>query len=301
MIPSALDMRVVDPAAAANASRKRLFDAVGVQRASVSSVQNSVAIKCADDDLGLAENVECLHFSYLTQRFGKPNVSAPLIYDRRCVVRNGRNVHVYTRTNHPYDAAQLFHPTAPGTAPGYGAPGLNVPFVNDTYLMDPPSLAAASPIEGQTVIITRWIDWLTTFCNLTTSVSIYDVNRSKLTKVGKYVAQHRPDKFVGLLQKNWAEGLGSKAQQNDRIIDTISQIPVLCQGPGVALRPLKSTHLPFPELVAISNRFMADSEFFPWLKLETSLEDPAAAAGVEKWRALSSAFGRPHGGHSIIE
>jgi len=300
MIPSALDMRIVDPAAVANASRKRLFDAVGVQTASVSSVQNLVATKCVNHGLGLSESVECLRFLYLTQRFGKPNVSAPLIYDHHCVVRNGRNVDVYTRTNHPYDAAQLFYATIPGPAPGYGAPGFSVSFVNDTYLKDPPSLPVAGPNEGQTVIFTRWIDWLATFCNLRTSVSIYDMNRSELTPFGKYVAQHRPEKFVGLLQKNWAEGLVSKAQQDGRIIDTISQIPVLCQGPGVTLRPLKSTYLPFPELVAISNRFMAEGEFFPWLKLETSFEDPAGA-GVKEWRSLSSAFGRWHGGHSILD
>jgi len=300
MIPSALNMRVVDPTAVANGSRKRLFDAVGVQTASVSSVQNSVATKCGDPGLGLSESVECLRFLYLTQRFGRPNVPAPLIYDHHCVVRNGRNVDVYTRTNHPYDAAQLFYATVSGPAPGSGAPGFNVLFVNDAYFTESPSLPAAGPAERQTVIITRWADWLAAFCSLTTSVSIYDIHRSELTPFGSYIAQHRPDKFVGLLQKNWTEGLGSKAQQDGRIIDTISQIPVLCQGAGVTLRPLKSTYLPFPELVAISSRFMADGEFFPWLKLEISLEDPEAA-GVEEWRALGSAFGRQHGGHSILE
>ncbi len=190
---------------------------------------------------------------------------------------------IYIRSDDPYGAAQLFCPTEPGSNPGRGAPGFNVSFVNDAYFEDPPNLP--NPTAGE---VGRWDQWLTKFCNLTEAVSIYDAQHVELTPAGKYVSEHRPEKFLGLLRMNWERTLHSQARQDTRIVDTIGRIPVLCQGSGVALRPLKSTYLPLPDLVALCDRFMVKGEFFPWLELETSVS--GVTAGVE-WRAMSSVFG----------
>ncbi|KAK5652684.1 hypothetical protein OQA88_10278 [Cercophora sp. LCS_1] len=217
-IPSALTLRVVDPAATANTSRRRLFDDVGVQHASIRDVQSAV-VKRVGKRLQLSESVECLRFLFLTQSFGSPDIGTLPIYDHRQKRKNG-----------------------------CGAPGFNVLFVNDAYLEDCPALSDST--EGE---ITSWVDWLTEICDLTTLVEVYDVERAELTPAGK---------DPGLVP-----GTGNNSPS------TRNNIP------------------PFPDLVAVCNRFMVDGEFFPGLKLETSLDN--VAAGVD-WDSLSSAFELGH-------
>ncbi|KAK3347241.1 hypothetical protein B0T25DRAFT_614217 [Lasiosphaeria hispida] len=174
-------------------------------------------------------------------------------------------MNIYIKNNDPYGAAQLLCRTEPGSDPGSDAPGFEVSFVNDTYFEDPPNLP--NPTTDEMI---RWDQWLTNFCSLTEAVSIYDAEHADLAPAGNYVAEHRPEKFLGLLRKEWARTLRSQAIRDPR-----------------SSRPL-STYLPLPDLVAFCDRFMIDGEFFPWLKLETSLSK--VAADVE-WSALSSAFG----------
>ncbi|KAK4445769.1 hypothetical protein QBC34DRAFT_487117 [Podospora aff. communis PSN243] len=287
LIPSGIGLRNVDPAAVANTSRKRLFDAVGVQNISAVEVRNLVARKCQSGPLTLFESVEYLQFLFLTQAFAAPGSAEPRvlrIFNHNGDILDGREADIYIRSDDRYGAAQLFCPTEPGSGPGRGAPGFVVSFVNDAYFEDPPSLP--SPTEGE---IARWSQWLTKVCVLTETVSIYDARRGELTPAGKYVSKHRPEKFMGLLRMNWEETLRSQARRDARIIDAIGQIPVLCRGAGVvALRPLKLTYLPLPDLIALCDRFMVEGEFFPWLELETSVSETRAAL---EWSALGSAFG----------
>ncbi|KAK1753770.1 hypothetical protein QBC47DRAFT_303960 [Echria macrotheca] len=286
LIPTGLGLRIVNPAAAANRSRKKLFDAVGVRNASVGEIRNIVATRCQTGPLTLSESVDYLRFLFLTQALGRsgPPVSERLrIIDHRGVIRNGRETEIYIRSDDPYGAGLLFCPTEPGSGPGNSAPGFNVSFVNEAYFEDPPNLL--NPAAGE---VRRWDRWLTRFCNLTEAVAIYDAQRAELTPAGKYVSERRPEKFLGLLRMSWDRTLRSQATRDTRIIDTVGRIPVLCRGSGLALRPLKSTYLPLPDLVALCNRFMVEGEFFPWLEMETSI---TGVAGGLEWSALSSAFG----------
>lgn len=291
VIPSGLPFKVTDPAAAANSARKQLFDAVGVKNAFVADVQSAVIGKCQNGPLTLAESVEYLRFLFLTQRSAQTEYGRLRIFNHRGVLQNGWDVDIYTESDDPYGAKQLFRPTAPGSDYGCGAPGLEVSFIHEAYFEDPPSLP--NPTEDGLV---WWEEWLAMACNLSESVPIYDFERGELTSACNYVAKNRPEKFVGLLRESWARVLESQARPDNRIIDAIGQIPILCQGPETTLRPLKSTYLPYGEPLELCRRFMTDSEFFPWLKLEAPL---SGTAPLLEWSGLISAFGLAHDGQLL--
>ncbi|KAK4173636.1 hypothetical protein QBC36DRAFT_53569 [Triangularia setosa] len=282
-IPSGLPFKVIDPAAAANSAREQLFDAVGVKNASVADVQSAVISKCQNGPLTLAESVEYLRLLFLTQCFTQTEYGRLRVFNHREVLQNGWDVDIYTESDDPYGAKQLFRPTAPGPDYGCGAPGLEVSFIHEAYFEDPPSLP--NPTEDGLAL---WGEWLAVSCNLSESVSIYDFERRELTFAGNYVAKNRPEKFVGLLRESWAGVLESRARRDNLIIDAIGQIPVLCQGPETTLQPLKSTYLPYGEPLELCRRFMTDSEYFPWLKLEDPLSDTVP---LLEWSGLISAFG----------
>jgi hypothetical protein len=109
-----------------------------------------------------------------------------------------------------------------------------------------------------------------------------------MTTACTYVAQHRPEKFLGLLRINWKRHGLHLERKDSAIIEDLGWIPVLCKGPGINLQPLNSTFLPLGELVTVCDRFMLDGEFFPWLELETPLSNNAAPT---EWRHLASVFG----------
>ena len=167
-IPLGLPFRVIDPASTANASRKHLFSAVGVQNILVSDVQAAVLHKCRNGSLTLPESIEYLRFLFLTQLPRTRENGLLPIFNHHGQLRSGSEALVYLpEDDDPYGAVQLFRPTEPGSAPGCGAPGFEASFLNDAYLKDPPTMS--SPADGDV----SWKEWLVISCNLYMSVSIY--------------------------------------------------------------------------------------------------------------------------------
>jgi hypothetical protein len=290
VIPSGLPFPAIDPAAASNSARKQLFDAVGVKKASVTEVRSALHTKYRNGRLTLAESVDYLRFLFLTQRFARLECGL-LIFNHRGVLENGWLVDIYIDSDDPYCTKSLFSPTAPGFDHGRGAPGLGVSFVHEAYFENAPILP--NPTNND---VACWEDWLATACHVSKSVSVYDCEKGELTSAAKYVAQYRPEKFLGLLRESWARGLGSKVRSDNRIIDAIGQIPVLCQGPGTSLYPIKRAYLPYGEPLELGRRFMTEDEHFPWLKLEAPL---SGTAPLLEWSGLISAFGLGHNGQLL--
>ena len=83
-----------------------------------------------------------------------------------------------------------------------------------------------------------------------------------------YVAQHRPEKFLGFLSAYWEiDGGLITARQN--LVRHLLATKVLCR--GNRMHPLIETYLPTAGLQRYSLKFLEDNEFFPWLKLEAQL------------------------------
>ncbi len=282
-IPLGLPFKVINPRASNNVSRKRLFDAVGVQHAPVSIVREAVLARYDNAQPTLQESVSYLRFLYLTESLASPpyGYGHLRIYSHRGQLEDAAKVDVYVRDSEdPYGAAQLLRPTSPGPEAGCGAPGFDVLFAHEAYFQDSPSNSSGDD----------WESWLCRVCLLCDWVPlIADTDdETEITPVCGYVARYRPEKYLGLLRANW-EHHGLESMEGDcAIMRELGRVPVLCQGPGLNLRPLSSTYLPIRELVTLCSRFMLDGEFFPWLMLETPLDNDTAPA---EWSHLGSAFG----------
>ncbi len=283
----ALNMKVVDPTAAANADRKQLFDALGVRNAPAADVRAAVLDRYRNTHPTLPESVSYLRFLYLTERLANHLYDGNeklRIYSHHEKLEDATQTDVFIRDDDdPYGAAQLLRATAPGLGAGAGAPGLDILFAHAAYFQNPPERR----VDG------TWECWLTRTCGLQPCVTWIrqagaDTQERELTPACTYVAQHRPEKFLGLLRVNWKRHGLHLERKDSAIIEDLGWIPVLCKGPGINLRPLHSTFLPLEELVTVCDWFMLDGEFFPWLELETPLSNNAAPT---EWRHLASAFG----------
>ena len=283
-IPPGLPFKVIDPRASNNASRKQLFDAVGVQHAPVSVIRAAVLARYHNAQPTLQESVSYLRFLYLTEPLTSPpyGYGRLRIYSHRGQLEDAAKVDVYLPDDEdPYGATQLLRPTSPGPEAGCGAPGFDALFTHEEYFQDSPSDRPGC----------SWEWWIGLFCSLRHWVPLTtdaDDETGEITPVCGYVAQYRPEKYLGLLRANWEQHGLESMEGDSAIIQELGRVPVLCQGPGINLRPLSSTYLPIRELVTLCGRFMLDGEFFPWLMLETPLDNDTAPT---EWSYLGSAFG----------
>lgn len=107
-----------------------------------------------------------------------------------------------------------------------------------------------------------------------------------LSDTSKYVAEHRPEKFLGLLQYLWKYE-GKTAVKMPALLKTIKSLPAhkLC-GPGFLSAPsltLEGTCVPSPQLQARAAQYMDDPDLFPFLFLE---DDQYTQPLSSKWSFL---------------
>lgn len=292
-IPLQLGLDVVEGQAAANATRKRLFDSVGVQAASVHFVRGTIFAKSYHEPT-LHTNIRThLHFLYLSHHL----VQSPYHYGGYILAPESGTLlkcssfDFYIRNDDPYGAGKLLGLTPAGPEPGDGAPGfepvyilLSMYFENQP---DPPTRDSRS-----------WKDWLHEFLGVRRHLRLLDADGTKLSAICDYVVKHRPDKFVGFLQTTW-ELDGPTPANEKAVIDKLLQVEVLCR--GGSMRPLRSTYLPIRRLTQLSSRFLDDDEFFPWLQLDTEADVGREAEDTfpPKWVALGEAFGLGFGRSQI--
>ncbi|KAL1877359.1 hypothetical protein VTK73DRAFT_8654 [Phialemonium thermophilum] len=270
-IPENLGLMVVDPAAVANAERKKLFDLVGVTAASVVQIRDAILARHRRwnhlwYEIKPAHKAEHLRFLYSTEHLvaspGGSSYADLRVVDHRGAQHNADD-ELYFCDDEPYGAANLLKPTAPGDRPGDGAPGCNVLFLHDAYFREIPE----PPAPGRA----SWKEWLRTKfsvrrCPRLTECSAKSERHASM--VCKYVARHRPEKFVGYLRAAWQ--FETLSETSDRAaIAELGETKVLCAGEGVQMHPLRTTYLPVRGLQELCRRFMLEGEFFPWLKLES--------------------------------
>jgi hypothetical protein len=281
-IPSDLNFRVIDSVAVANPDRRRLFDDLGVKSASVSSIRDAIVGEHQETQrITLSNAVYHLRFLYLTQPLAKPPyVYHPIRIFSHYEKLEGIGADLYIRDNDPYGAANLLKPTAPGLDAGSGAPGFDVLFINEAYFQEPPS--------PPTTASQSWKDWLHSAFSVRRHLRLLSKDELEISAICKYVAEHRPEKFLSFVRTTWELEAPKDKGEADTITEQLGQVRVLCQGNGIQMRPLNTTYLPIRKLVELCDRFMLDSEFFPWLKLEAPLSHDTVPL---EWEAIGKAFG----------
>lgn len=274
-IPTDLGLRLVDLNAEKNPERKRLFHLLGVKKAGASGIRKLIVDKYRQplyivNDLNISRSH--LNFLYLTEHLIRTTnnmyYSHMHILDHECQCKKSDAYHpVYFSDDNPYGPRELFHATKTDTKTQDVAPGLDVSFIHHEYIDFPPK---QPDTESRS-----WKSWLRDMFNVYDFIPLYtqnldedDIDEYCLSKECLYVAEHRPEKFLGFLVENWRET--DETMASYRLRKDLSELDVLCESGRKC--SLEKTYLPIAEHQE-ARKFFEDGEFFPWLYIEDSLRD----------------------------
>jgi hypothetical protein len=130
----------------------------------------------------------------------------------------------YISNNEPYGTRELLKKTEPGREPEAGAPGLLVCFLHQEYFKDTPT----TPV-GHTL---QWKEWLHKYVKIRRHLRLTSTEpstrRTVLSDVCQYIANHRPERFLGVLQYHW-KFEGKVIAENRSIADKLRRTKVLLQ------------------------------------------------------------------------
>ncbi|KAK7968722.1 hypothetical protein PG988_007795 [Apiospora saccharicola] len=282
-IPGELDLDVVCPSSTTNKDRKELFDDIGVTCASVTNVRN-VLKKFYQGSffMNVSQSACHLHFLYHTHH----QAMTPLEYTSIHIMSHkakffipAAHNNIYVRDESPYGPGQLLQPTPAGDLFGDGSPGFEVIYVHGYYLEHAPS-----PLNGD---MESFKDWLHRHLNVRRYIPIADAKGENLSDACLYIAEHRPERFMGFLKENWAD----ESQRFDLDGNTLEELRntlVLCERGGQTdLFALEDTYLPLDTLRGLCDRFLLRAEMFPFLRLQTPLSDGTLPL---EWKDLDKIF-----------
>jgi hypothetical protein len=271
-IPTDLGLNIVDPRAEKNSERKSLFSFLGVKNNNARSVRDLIYDKyCLPVPFfpNLATSRNHLTFLYLTAHLdmeddmqGTDYLRLPIL-DHKGRYKEPKICTVYVPDDNQYGALELFQSVSSETKSNGVAPGLDVSFIHQVYIESPPTQP-----EGEDRI---WEEWLRDKGYIVDSIPLYeyDSEGQYLSEECLYVADYHPEKFIGFLLENW-EGTGSGIIEDQRLTEELLQLEVLCEDGNKY--PLGKTYLPLIEY-QYAKAFLEDDEFFPWLRVEASMED----------------------------
>lgn len=291
-IPTDLGLKLVDPRAEKNLQRKRLFDFLSVKTQDISKVRRLILDKYAiplfhnDFDRILTTSRNHLVFLYLTAHLDMANdwVESDCYRYRRPYTDL-----VYFSDNKPYGAHDLFQAIESidhNKESQKNVPGLDVSFIHPQYMETPPSQP-----KGEN---RSWRTWLRDMLYIRDFIPIFAtrggiyVPTYHLSDQCHYVAEHRPEKLLGFLLEYWKESEYEKIDKTarEKLTRELMQVKVPCEN-GTKY-PLGKTYLPIDEHKQRARRFIEDTEFFPWLLIEASLNNDAS---LSRLQVLATKFG----------
>ncbi|KAM0492979.1 hypothetical protein ACHAP8_009508 [Fusarium lateritium] len=258
-VPSGLGLTLVDAKAASNPDRRALLDKFGVAEAQFRYIRelimSSTLFVFVVDDGALRVSSSYLRFMYLSEALLKDDEVPTLLKGFQVFDHQRRACHpvkqnVYLPSDDEYGPRQLLSPCG-------DAPGFDVPFLHDNYLISPP----VTP-EG---LRWSWEEWLELRLRLRRNVRLGMVDKQKKLTVSslfRYIEQHRPDRLLGALQRAWhIENIN--VATSSQLITELRKMKVPCKGQGKVskLHPLSGTFLPLPDLKGKYSRYAEDEDF----------------------------------------
>lgn len=255
-IPPGLDLRILDPTAAANKSRRSLFSILGVTDPSVIQVRDSVLKKSCSTAEHPGESRAHLHFLYLTHqsKHSRDELRNVFIYFHDGCIRRPHQEDCYLPSDHPYGPEALL-----GAADNLR--DIGVSFVHPTYLEDVPE----TPSSGHP----SWNKWLQDNIGIRKKLRLIARDGKRLSSAWDIVAEFRPEKLLGLLQHLWSSE-GRTVIGNYALKQIIRETDAkrLCGTELSGQCQLDQTYLPLPNLLQQCSRFLKSNERFPFLELE---------------------------------
>jgi hypothetical protein len=261
-IPAGTDLKVVDPAAMVNTDRRGLFFDLGVIEPAISDVRTSImkGLQSKSCRLDEARSRDHLHYLYHSHPYKQPreDLRGIFLHNHNGLVRRPSHTDFYLPSDHLYGPNSLLAETAT-------APGLPVSFVHPSYMEDVPS--PRDPKQK------TWKRWLYEDVGVRERLRLVSRDGTRLSDEWRYVAEHRPDKLLGLLGYLWQHESTEEIEQ--AIFDEISATDAskMCKGsipPSSDTCDLEDTWLPLPHLEQQCRHFMEEEEFFPFLDLPDS-------------------------------
>lgn len=273
-IPSDVDLRLISKSVT-NPHRRTLFKDLGVTTAPAELVRMKIleryALYGVPSYTPLETSKRHLEFLYRTEhlggaRAGEPSYRQLAIHDSEGNPYRPWDVNSYVANNEPYGACELLSETNPGTNPGDGAPGYPARFVNESYFMD-------GPVTTQDHELT-WLEWFYSKLSVDRWVDLGD---DTLGGAGRYLQEHRPEKFLGALRV-WYKDSG---RLSTNFINCLRETEVLCRGNRRV--SLKDAYFPVQRLEILVKRCVEQDAFFPWLWLDSETTSDAIPS---EWKDL---------------
>jgi len=271
-IPPGLGYPTVRLKAAEHPDRRDLFLALGVMVAKAEEIRLSIleSYKKPKNLQRTGNSVALLQFLYLTQ----PK-DMELGSDYTMVVveaLNGKSpaflapskVDVYLS-----DDANEYRPIKLG---------LKVNFLAEHFLKDPPVKSGESTATAEAA----WKSWLHKSIGVRERLRLVSLDGSKISDEVLYVAEHLPERFLGLLHHLWPYE-GEKVQASRDLCHQLEALPVLCEGGEKCVLPV--TILPTPQLKLLAHRqYLRLDEDLRFLKLPVTLAD----GNISEWTFLKN-------------
>lgn len=275
-VPPGLDIKVLEPSAVANEGRQLLFTHLGIIEPSIADVRASIfrlysSVPCR---VSKEDSKAHLCYLYLTHPTNETeaNFKSIAVHSEDGRVGYPHREVFYLPTGHPYGPESLLLPTD-------SAPGFQTLLLHRTYLENPP---LAPNLQHPS-----WRKWLRKFVLTHERLSLLSREGNTMSEACKYVAEYRPEKFLGLLRYLWKHE-GKKISENDDLVKNIKDTDAsnFCMA-SIPATDLDQTFLPLPSLQRICARFMEKYELFPFLKID---EIAASEELGSQWIFLHTAF-----------
>lgn len=263
MIPTDLGLRLIDPAALANSSRKDLYRALGALLPSVRNITSLISQRYQRKAaVSLEESVSHLAYLFWYAVGEHASIDSNIwVYgaSERQVARSGplmKNIY-FKNTTDPYGPNELFE-----THDGHSFPASSDPvpsFINPSYIS---RFDQDTRVNGKS-----WISWLRDCVGVKSSLQLLSASNSeRLSDEFNWVLEHRSEMLPGLLHNNWSE-------YEEQITPAISKILKSTRVPirnGGDLE-LATTFLPVPLLEREVQYFRIED--FPFLRLPVHLTE----------------------------
>ena len=283
LIPRGLDLQLVEQSAAENKERARLFKFLDVKGAEAEEIRSKIfeiyKTSGHSEQVTLDMSREHLHFLYLTHHGAEDsNYSDRIqIYDEDGEMRYPGKFDLHIPDDHPCGPRVLFGDNGIGE-------DTEVYLIADAYLKDVPDTPPGTDLT--------WTEWLHEYIGVRRELRLVNRDESELSPSCKWIAENRPDNFLGFLKHLWLiEGHIIQGSQEIRVELMGINIPCV----DGRTQELQETYLPLPSLQDYCSRFMDEDEFFPFIQLP---EDGGNEGILAQWSFLAEfGVGVNHGLH----
>lgn len=273
-IPADLNLHLVRKEALVNATRKKLFYALGVKSCSPKTVTPLILPKYNTPNVDLQSSVSHLRwlFFFLPEQERDLDERIPVLasdgvptYQEVIRGTESRVSDLYFETENNYGVKELCRERQFKGRKIY----YEIHFINEAYLDAVDPAARVNDLS--------WLRWLQTHAGVRRTPRLVKTSdSSKLSALFSWLVSDRPEQILGTLHANWRS---YKNQMVPEIVNILRKAKVLCE--GTKWISLEATWMPTCELLDLCQDFDLVEEM-PLLKLPLDL-DPA---NQEDWAFL---------------